>query len=324
MTIEELENSCQEGNLENVINLIDNCNISVNCKFYFNYTPLHIACIYNHPKIVLELLQRNADINAKDNSGRTPLLISTRHPEIVSILLNNQANINATDQDKMAPLHWACNYGSLDVVKLLVKHKCEINIFYSEFKINALMLSAMVGNIEIIKFLIDNGAEINHTNVLGNNILHYAAYLDHLDICLFLTREHGLDPKILNKFKESAMNSYGKSLDFNPALFMGNNQNLRQSLTTIEKEDRSNQILSSYEAYLLEKKRNENFVRRKDFLEMLFGCNFLMMKNQLNNAKKNHDTSSKIQDDKIKNYQNFITNKVFSNLDLIKFIVSFL
>jgi ankyrin repeat protein len=182
----------------------------------------------------------------------------------------------------------------------------------------------MKGDLEIIKFLINNDAIINHTNVLGNNILHYAAYLDHLDICLFLTREHGLDPKILNKFKESALNSYGKSLDFNPDLLMGNNQNLRQRLTNSEKEDRVTQVISSYEAYLLEKKRNENWSHRKDFMQMLFGFKFLMMQNQLNNAKKNHDTSSKIPNDKIMNYHNFIIKKVFSNLDLIKVIALFL
>lgn len=276
--------------------------------------------MYNYPQIVLALLERNAGINAKDNSGRTPLLISTQYPEIVSILLNNNADINVTDEDKMSPLHWACNYGSLDSVKLLVKHKCEINIFYSEFKINALMLSAMKGDLEIIKFLINNGAIINHVNILGNNILHYAAYLDHLDICLFLTRQHGFDPKSLNKFNESALNSYGKSLDFNT----GNNQYLRQCLTTVEKDNRTTQIISSYEAFLLEKKRNENWIRRRYFLQILFGYKFLMMRNQLISTKKNHDTSSKIQDDKIINYHNFIIKKVFSNLDLVKVIVSFL
>jgi len=322
MTIEELENACQEGNLKNVINLIDNCNISVNSKFFFNYTPLHIACMYNHPPIVSALFERGADANAKDNHNRTPLLISPRNPEIVSLLLKNNTDLSVIDRDKMTPLHWACNCDSFDVVKLLVEYNCEINI-YSKFNINPLMLAIMRGNFKIIKFLINNGAEINHKNELGNNILHYAAFLDHLDICLFLTRHHGLDPEILNILGESALNSYGKSLELNINPPHGNNEDWRPRLSNIEKEDRTMQLINSYADFLLEKKQNENWMRRKDFLEMLFGSKILMMKITLFNAIKKHDTSSKIPDDKITNYRDFIINKVLSNLDLIKLIMSF-
>jgi ankyrin repeat protein len=325
---EELEISCQQGNLENVIHLIDDCNISVNTRFFFNYTPLHIACMHDHPPIVAALFERGADANAKDEHNRTPLLISRKNAEIVSLLLKNNADLNALDRDGMTPLHWACNYNSFSVVKLLVENNCEINI-YSNLKVSPLMLATMHGNFEIIKFLFDSGAEVYQTNVLGNNILHYAAFLDHLDIGLFLTRKYGFDPTLLNQLGESALNSYGKSLELNivpPP--NGNNSDWRPRLTTEEKAEKTSLLSNSYADFLLEKKRNENWIRRKDFTEMLFGCKILLMQNLLNIAqrKQQHDNSNlsiKIPNDKFKNYRDLITKKVLSNIDLIKVIMSF-
>jgi ankyrin repeat protein len=324
---EELQTSCQQGNLENVIHLVDNCNISVNTKFFFDYTPLHIACMHEYPPIVAALLERDANVNATDNDNRTPLLLSTKNATIVALLLRNNADLSILDRENKTPLHLACNYGSLEVVKLLVEHNCEINVYYSNFHVNPLMLATMHGYFEIIKFLINNGAEINaKTNILGNNILHYAAFLDHLDICIFLTRKYGLDPAILNQLGENALNSYGKAYDIDlieppPA----NNSDWRPRLTTEEKAEKTALLSNSYADFLLEKKRNENWIRRRDFMEMLFGCKILLMQNLLNIAKRQHnDTSIKIPNDKFENYRVLITKKVLSNIDLIKVIMSFL
>jgi len=328
MIEDEFEISCQQGHLENVIHLIDDCNISVNTRFFFNYTPLHFACMHEYPLIVAALLERDANVNAIDNDNRTPLLLSIKNAEIVSLLLRNNADLSILDRENKTPLHWACNYGSLEVVKLLVENNCEINVYYSNFHVSPLMLATMHGFFEIIKFLIDSGAEIYEAiNIIGNNILHYAAFLDHLDICIFLTRKYGLDPQLLNQLGESAANSYGKSYDINliepPPI---NNSEWRPRLTTEEKAEKTALILNSYADFLLEKKRNENWVRRKDFMEMLFGCKILPMQLQLNNAKRqqHNNLSFKIENDKFKNYRDLITKKVLSNIDLIKVIMSFL
>jgi ankyrin repeat protein len=103
--------------------------------------------MHEHLPIVAALFERGADANAKDELNRTPLLIYPKNAEIVSLLLKNNADLSVSERDRMTPLHWACNYGSLEIVKLLVEHNCQINTIYSEFKINALMLSSMKGNL---------------------------------------------------------------------------------------------------------------------------------------------------------------------------------
>ncbi|MEJ1287951.1 hypothetical protein NN561_018978 [Cricetulus griseus] len=37
-------------------------------------TSLHYACVYNHPDVVLLLIENNCNINAQDDDGCTPLI----------------------------------------------------------------------------------------------------------------------------------------------------------------------------------------------------------------------------------------------------------
>ena len=53
-----------------------------------------MACWYNHDDIVLELLRNGAEVDAYDQRGWTPLMISVyhNHVKIVKILIDNGAN----------------------------------------------------------------------------------------------------------------------------------------------------------------------------------------------------------------------------------------
>ena len=50
------------------------------------WTPLHFACRYGRPELVLRLVQRGADVGAKENKGFTPLdfLMKNRPTEAAS------------------------------------------------------------------------------------------------------------------------------------------------------------------------------------------------------------------------------------------------
>ena len=45
----------------------------VNVKNYYNYTPLHGATFNGHKEIAELLIANGADVNARDNGGKTPL-----------------------------------------------------------------------------------------------------------------------------------------------------------------------------------------------------------------------------------------------------------
>ncbi|KAI1773056.1 ankyrin repeat-containing domain protein [Hypoxylon cercidicola] len=119
----------------------------VDTKDHFGLTALHYASKFSVAPRVKQLLERGADANAVDNRGLTPLHFACRldtpfnmgdmqargrryrrakrtsqkqRLNICRLLLNNKADPSVSDKDGFTPLHYACKYGFLDLVKLLL------------------------------------------------------------------------------------------------------------------------------------------------------------------------------------------------------------
>ncbi|SCM21974.1 acyl-CoA-binding protein, putative [Plasmodium chabaudi chabaudi] len=84
--------------------------------------------------------------------------------------------INAKNRDGLTPLHYACDRGFLEIVKFLIKAGANINEEDS-FGDSVLHIAAYSGKMEIIKFLINAGVNIHKKNAEG---LTYEAILSQL------------------------------------------------------------------------------------------------------------------------------------------------
>ncbi|XP_063543871.1 poly [ADP-ribose] polymerase tankyrase [Cydia strobilella] len=87
-------------------------------------TPLHFAAGYNRLPLAQLLLQRGADVHAKDKGGLVPLhnACSYGHYEVTELLVSCGAGVNAADLWRFTPLHEAAAKGKADIVRLLLKH----------------------------------------------------------------------------------------------------------------------------------------------------------------------------------------------------------
>jgi hypothetical protein len=87
------------------------------------FTDLMIASYYGHCVIVKLLLEKGAEVEAKDSRyGRTPLswAAENRREAVVKLLLEEGAEIETKDKYDRTPLSWAAENGHETVVKLLL------------------------------------------------------------------------------------------------------------------------------------------------------------------------------------------------------------
>ena len=93
-------------------------------------TPLHWACFWDSAKSVKFLIQHGAQIDAKDEFGKTPLHEYHVGVEVAKLLIESDSGgalINAKDEFGVTPLHKAAFYGKCDVVKYLVENGAQID-----------------------------------------------------------------------------------------------------------------------------------------------------------------------------------------------------
>ena len=88
-------------------------------------TPLHIAASGNDLQKVVLLLEKGAELEARDTAGGTPLMIAaggSSTPEIVQLLIEKGAEVNARSTIGLTPLMFAAGDSSTPgIVQLLLE-----------------------------------------------------------------------------------------------------------------------------------------------------------------------------------------------------------
>lgn len=113
-----------------------------------------------------------------------------------------QQTIDFIDTDGFSPLHWACHYGQLATAQLLVRAGADVNKEAPELS-TPLLLAAAGGHHEVVRFLLDNGANASHMDIVGNTALMYAAAGNHPHTCNELLT-HDPDVTVTNENGDTA------------------------------------------------------------------------------------------------------------------------
>jgi ankyrin repeat protein len=131
-------------------------------------SPLHRAAQEGDLAAATALIDAGADIEIRDDNGRTPLLDAVwgRHASTVQLLMDRGADINAPTNELWTPLMEAvyqsesnpCN-GS--VVRALLDAGADIHAQNDQGQ-TALHLAIRGGSLEAVMLLIDRGADVNH------------------------------------------------------------------------------------------------------------------------------------------------------------------
>ena len=123
------------------------------------------------------LLDQGANANAKDDQFEaSPLMFASDrgHRDIVQLLCERDADVNAKDEEGRTALHLAVQIGNIAVVELLLKQGANIEATEHKYGDTALMNAAGSGKNSIVLILLQAGAIVSRTNHKGMTALSKA------------------------------------------------------------------------------------------------------------------------------------------------------
>jgi ankyrin repeat protein len=135
--------------------------------------------------VITTLMMMGIDINIRQQIeylaiGPMPLHYASRccSMDSLSCLLANFANFTAPDNDGWAPIHHACYFDNVPVIKLFLRKQKELAecMTRGESRKTPLLIAASAGALEAIKCLIANGANVAYQDEAGYNLIHMAAH----------------------------------------------------------------------------------------------------------------------------------------------------
>ncbi|KAI1141692.1 hypothetical protein F5Y05DRAFT_270401 [Hypoxylon sp. FL0543] len=154
--------------------------------------PLCVAVQEGHEALIKLFLDRGADVNG--TSGRNPLCVAVqkRHEALIKLLLDRGADVNGNgvSADHWNPLSAAVLGCGCATVRLLLERGALTEV-RTRTGFTPLLLAARYGPLDIVRLLLDSGADINARCNDSKGVLSLASIGHGGDAVIQLLRERG-------------------------------------------------------------------------------------------------------------------------------------
>ncbi|MDQ1470141.1 MAG: hypothetical protein QOJ99_1621 [Bryobacterales bacterium] len=167
-------------------------------------TPLHHAVGFAPPATVKLLLDKGADVNAKNRRASTPLHWAIPDEAKVRLLMERGANINAKQADGRTPLYIAASSANDNaILRLLLEKGADPNLATANGQ-TPLMVASGRGDVEAMRLLIDKKADVQARSGTGATALMGASG-SRIPRAVELLIAKDADVNALTKRQESAL-----------------------------------------------------------------------------------------------------------------------
>ena len=169
-------------------------------------SPLMLAATNGRLEIVKLLISYGADIYLRDNERRTALQHAAynNHSDIMAYLLEHGANIDDEKSTNNPLLHVVCRLAYIGPIKVLLKFGFDVNARSTNQGRTPLHVATVHDNVDIVRLLLDAGADIEDQADSERRAIHYAARHGLPDVLELLLRR-GAQIEALNIDNETAL-----------------------------------------------------------------------------------------------------------------------
>jgi hypothetical protein len=123
---------------------------------------IHFAAYRGHEAYMSLLIEANADLEVRDNTGLTALRLASNadNLECLQVLIESKADVNAADDRGMTPGHGAAHKGHSKCLDLLLSAKADVNASTVHGGTPA-MAACLEGQLTCLQLLVDAKADLN-------------------------------------------------------------------------------------------------------------------------------------------------------------------
>lgn len=184
---------------------------TINSTDAMGNSPLHLAAEWNNPKMVTYLLNRGANINAKNDNGETPFFscVKGNSPACIDALISYpKANIDIAARDFMgncvmhSAIQWSAYEATAKIVSMTDGTKL-INARNLAGK-TPLHIASELGKLTFIKMFLSYGIDIDETDEMGHSALVYAINGNKLEAVKYLLSKNA-SPTLLNMYGQAPL-----------------------------------------------------------------------------------------------------------------------
>eukprot|EP00833_Pecoramyces_ruminatium_P005492 jgi/Orpsp1_1/1179524/evm.model.c7180000069696.1 len=198
--MEKLNEYFKKNNSLSFRNLINiDCDINImNTKLYWNKynkieeyvkNPVMIACINNNKLMLKYLIYNGENINYHSKNYYTPLMLACIYNnfEIIKLLIENHVDVNASKSENENLINV---FPNLDETPFISDKDSSTIKYINEENYTALLYVCHHQNIDIIKYIIDNGGDINAKSLNNNSIFDILNEQNGLEIIKYILEKN--------------------------------------------------------------------------------------------------------------------------------------